>query len=58
VLYDAAAQYALAGRTDDALATLTKAFALGYPRRDAVEKDPEFAALRTDPRVKQLTSAR
>jgi putative intracellular protease/amidase len=58
VLYDAAAQYALAGRNDDALETLRRAFGAGYPRRDAIEKDPEFAALRTDPRAKQLTSAR
>ena len=58
VLYDAAAQYALAGRNDDALETLEKAFALGYPNRDAVEKDPDLAGLKTDPRLKQLTAAR
>ena len=58
VLYDAAAQYALAGRNDDALTMLGKAFAAGYPRGDAVEKDPDLAALRADPRLKQLTAAR
>lgn len=57
MLYEAAAQYALAGRADDALQTLEKAFTFGYPRA-AVEKDPDFASLRSDPRVKQLTSTR
>jgi hypothetical protein len=37
---------------------LEKAFAAGYPQRDAVEKDPDLASLRGDPRVKQLTAAR
>ena len=58
IYYESAAQYALAGRTDDAFAMLEKAFAAGYPHRDAVLKDPDFAALRTDPRARQLTAAR
>ena len=56
--YEAAKQYALAGRNDEALATLQKAFALGFTDRDAAAKDPDFAGLRTDPRLKQMTEAR
>ena len=56
--YEAAAQYALGGRKDDALASLEKAFALGYPHPDAAEKDPDLASLRADPRLKQITSSR
>ena len=58
VLYDAAVQYALAGRKDDAFATLRKAFAMGYPDKDAIEKDADLASLRSDPRAKQLAVAR
>ena len=57
VYYESAAQYALGGRRDDAFAMLERAFAAGHPR-DAVEKDPDLASLRGDPRVKQLTAAR
>ena len=58
VTYDAAVQYALAGRKDDAIAALGKAYALGYPDRGAVETDPDLASLRSDPRVKPLAAAR
>ena len=33
------------------MATLEKAFAGGYPQQDAIEKDPDLAALRADPRA-------
>lgn len=56
--YEAAKQYALAGRNDAALDSLQKAFALGFTDRDAAAKDPDFAGLRSDPRLKQITSAR
>jgi putative intracellular protease/amidase len=58
VMYQAAVQYALAGRKDDAFATLGKAYAMGYPDRNAIEKDADLASLRADPRAKQLAAAR
>jgi putative intracellular protease/amidase len=57
-LYRVAAEYALAGRKDQAFATLDRAFAAGYPHRTAVEKDPDFASLRDDARARALASAR
>jgi serine/threonine-protein kinase len=44
---------ALAGRTNEALAALTRALALGYPAADAGRSD-ELAALRREPRFMQL----
>lgn len=58
VLYEAAVQYALAGRKDDAFATLGKSFALGFPDRDVIAKNPSLASLRGDARVAQLAAAR
>jgi putative intracellular protease/amidase len=57
VYYQSAAQYALGGRKDDAVAMLQKAVAGGYPQ-SAIEKDPDLASLKSDPRLKQLTAAR
>ena len=56
VLYQAAKQYALAGRADDAFAALGKAYAKGFTDRGVIEKDAEFASLRTDPRAKQIAT--
>jgi tetratricopeptide (TPR) repeat protein len=58
MLYVAAGQYALAGRGDDAVAALEKASALGYVDRTSIEKDPELAAVRNDPRLRKLFAAR
>ena len=52
--YSAAVQYAKAGRRDDAIGTLTKAFDAGFKNRTAVANDPDLAAITGDPRVKQL----
>jgi putative intracellular protease/amidase len=56
-LYNAAAQYALAGKKDDAIALLRQAYAAGFPNKDAVAKDPDLASLQGDPRVKEMTAA-
>jgi tetratricopeptide (TPR) repeat protein len=58
VMYQAAVQYALAGRKDEAFTTLGRAFEMGYPDRDVIEKDADLASLRADPRAKQLAVAR
>ena len=58
VLYEAAVQYALAGRKDDAFETLGRAYALGFPDRDVIEKNPSLASLRGDARVAKLAAAR
>jgi hypothetical protein len=50
VAYDHACCLALAGRKDDALAKLQYAIAAGFPDLDHVEKDPDLASLRGDPR--------
>ena len=54
-LYTAAVEYAKAGSKDDAIATLEKAFAAGYPNRD-LSAEPALAAIGDDPRVKQLAA--
>ena len=54
VYYDAAVEYAKAGRDEDAVAMLSKAFAAGYSDRETIEKDPHLGKLRTDPRVARL----
>jgi putative intracellular protease/amidase len=56
VLYQAAKQYALANRADDAFAALGKAYAKGFTDRRVIEKDPEFASLRSDPRARQIAT--
>jgi transcriptional regulator GlxA family with amidase domain len=52
--YDAAVEYAKAGRNDDAAAMLGKAFAAGYSDRDAIATNPDLAKLATHPRVLPL----
>jgi putative intracellular protease/amidase len=58
VSYQAAAQYALAGRRDEALQALEQALALGFSDREAIGRDPDLAALRSDPRLQKLIAAR
>jgi putative intracellular protease/amidase len=55
--YNAACEFALAGKKDDAFAQLTQAYANGYPDKSAIEKDKELASLKGDPRAKALTAA-
>ena len=57
VLYEAAQQYALAGRKDDAFAILGKAYALVFADRDVIGKNPNLASLRGDARVAKLAAA-
>jgi len=52
--YEAAAEYALAGRHDDAVAALRKSLDAGYPDRARVTTDPDLASVATDPRVQEL----
>jgi putative intracellular protease/amidase len=55
--YDAACEFALAGKKDDAFTELKSAFAKGYPQKDAIEKDKNLASLKNDPRAKTLTAS-
>jgi len=55
--YNAAGQFALAGKKDDAFAELKLAYAQGYPDRSAIDKDKDLASLKDDPRAKTLTAA-
>jgi len=55
---DAAAEYALAKHADEAIEMLEQAFAAGFADKAAVDRDPEFASLRLDPRVRRLVAAR
>jgi predicted esterase len=52
--YEIAALHALAGRPDRALDELERAAALGFRDGDALEKDPDFTALRGQPRFRGL----
>jgi hypothetical protein len=56
--YHAASEYAQAGRKDDAIAMLGKAFDGGYPNRSRVASDPHFASIVADPRVRQMLAAK
>jgi putative intracellular protease/amidase len=55
-LYSAAVEYAKAGRKEDAIRTLEKAYAKGYPNRD-LSTEPALASIASDPRVKQMLAA-
>jgi len=55
--YDAACEFALAGKKDDAFGELKSAYAKGYPQKDAIEKDKRLASLKDDPRAKTLTAS-
>jgi len=56
--YRAAAEFAQAGRKEDAITTLEKAFEGGFSNRSSVEKDPDFASIVAEPRVKKMLAAK
>ncbi|HUD70461.1 MAG TPA: DJ-1/PfpI family protein [Dongiaceae bacterium] len=55
--YQAAVEYAKADRLDDAAGVLNQAFEAGYPRKDAVQTDPDLARLKNHPRLKPATAS-
>ena len=52
--YNAAVEYAKAGKREDAIGSLEKAFANGFSNRSAVAAEPALAGIASDPRMKQL----
>ena len=54
MLYNTACFYAVQGMLDDALSCLEKAVSLGWGHREWMENDPDFHALRGDPRFEKL----
>jgi putative intracellular protease/amidase len=56
--YLAAAEHAQAGQKEAAIAMLGKAFDGGYSDRSRIGKDPHFASIVADPRVKQMLAAK
>ena len=55
--YAAAVEFAKAGRKEDAIGTLEKAFAAGYKDRN-LAAEPALAAIASDPRVRQLVATK
>jgi hypothetical protein len=55
VWYNLGCSYALAGRSDDALAALTSAVQLGYQDFHWMMQDEDLRSLRADPRFLKLT---
>jgi adenylate cyclase len=53
-LVNAACLHAKAGRKEEALELLERAFTRGWGKRDWVEHDPDYDVLRDDPRFKKL----
>jgi putative intracellular protease/amidase len=56
--YLAASEYAQAGQKENAIEMLGKAFDGGYTDRSGVGKDPNFASIVADPRVKEMLAAK
>ena len=54
VLVNGACLRARHGLKDEAIALLERVFAMGYGRRDWVERDPDYESLRDDPRFKKM----
>jgi putative intracellular protease/amidase len=54
--YTAAVEYAKAGRKEDAIGSLEKAFAGGFQNRDAIAGEPALASIAADPRVRELVA--
>jgi transcriptional regulator GlxA family with amidase domain len=53
--YNAAIEYAKAGKKNDAIGSLEKAYAAGYSN-PAIATEPALASIASDPRVKQLVA--
>jgi putative intracellular protease/amidase len=56
--YRAASELAQAGQKEEAIAMLGKALAGGLPNLSRVEKDPHFASIVAEPRLKQMLAAK
>lgn len=56
-LYNAACAFTMAGRLDDGIAYLQKAYAAGYGDRNAVNTDSDLAALKSHPRMGAILAA-
>jgi transcriptional regulator GlxA family with amidase domain len=56
-LYNAACAFTMAGKLDEGIEYLQKAYAAGYTDRDAVNTDPDLAALKNHPRLKAVLAA-
>jgi transcriptional regulator GlxA family with amidase domain len=56
-LFNAACSFTMAGRLDDGLDYLAKAYAAGFSDRDAVKNEPDLAALRNHPRLATAIAA-
>lgn len=56
-LVNAAGSYAMAGRLDDGIDWLQKAYAAGFRDRDAVRTDPDLAPLKGHPRLNAVLAA-
>jgi len=54
VRYNVACLYALEGETDEAIAHLEAAFAVGFANREWIARDPDLDGLRTHPRFQAL----
>lgn len=54
VLYNLACSYALTGRRDDALNTLSQAVRFGYADADWMMRDGDLQSIRDDPRFRAL----
>ena len=52
--YNVACGYALLGRADDALAELSRAIDAGFDHPELLERDPDLASVRDDPRFREL----
>lgn len=56
--YRAAGEFAQAGRKEDAITTLSKAFDHGFSGRSRVASDPNLASIAAEPRVKQMLAVK
>jgi len=54
ILYNVACGYVRLGRYPEAIDTLERAVAQGYTQKEWIANDPDFAAIRSDPRFQAL----